>query len=427
MGTLQDVSDADADQHMRVEQSTDAMDTSQHVQQIATPTDTTPATPAPFQSHPSPSHVTPMTKREKRPSSTPGSAADTRRREANRLAAERSRGRQQEKVVALEMAIQAMGDENLRLKSEIARLEGHDADADDASHAANSADPLLPDAAMTATAVVEAATAAAAAASDPHAQAESHSRNILAALLSAPGVPLDEALAAGLAAAEADSDTATWMHGVESLFKDADASGRLGELAAIAAGQGEGSPGANGSQHQQEPPNGDALHKTRSGTPSAAAYILAGASSIAAALNQELEKALREDLDRTRAAIDRVERECNHLRGQTYQGDDDLDNDVPLSLPPGLIEYDASTLRAHTDDTNAQIEKLEAETNVLREVVVRMMDAHAEDKAKVHTLAEEVRDLGMDGGEQEREKVTTLLKALRATVTNLMNAPVVSR
>jgi hypothetical protein len=335
------------------------------------------------------------------------------------------------------MAVQALGEENLRLKGEIARLEGRDVEDPSAMGIDTS---VVPDQAVTAAAVVEAANAAAAAAAaeadkQAQAQADTQSRNILAALLSQPGVPLDEALAAGLAAD--DADTATWMHGVESLFKDAEASGRLGELAAVAAGQGEGSSSMNGSQQLQAHDavslgdvlinGGDRIHGVlQQITIPATGGTSIAAPAVAVAINSEMEKLLRDELAETRASIARVEQELARVRGQSVFDTVDPSIPMPMSLPPELFEEGFDELSARGEKINADIEQLNSEAAVLREVVARMTDAHAEEHDKVSAIAHELRALDMDGGEQERDKVSAVLKALRATITNLMTAPGVS-
>lgn len=369
---------------------------------------------------------TPVTRQRKaRNSSTPGSNADSRRREANRLAAERSRGRQQEKIVALEMAVQALGDENLRLKNEVARLEGRERD-DGGSQAGAVSNTMGVDHALTETTVaaVEAAAAAAVAAAEhTQAQQDSHSRNILAALLSGAGGTggIEDALGAGLDG-DADGEAANWMRGVESLFKEAEASGRLGELAAVAAGEGSDAV-------PHDAVLGDVLEDNRARQSSVVPMPSLGATTLAIALaiNNETEKLLRDDLAQTKAAIAHVEREMLRLRGLPVY-DNATDGDQPLSstIPEGIIGADDATVRARDDEMQGEITKLESEASVLREVVSRMRDAHTEESDKVKALAEDLRALGMDGGERERDQVSMVLRALRAQITTLMSVPGVS-
>lgn len=346
-----------------------------------------------------------------------GSSADARRREANRLAAERSRNRQHEKIIALEMAVQALGDENLKLKEEIERLEGREE---------GGADHNLPTGDQTATTVadVEAATAAAINAADTHNQ----QGNLLAALLSSSGSNIDE-----LTATLDPESEQNWMRGVESLFKDeVDVSGRLGELAAVAAGQ-EGD-GNNDQTSQGHTPAGDALSegsRSRGGSvygPTLPALATSSASAVAVAINAEMEKLLRDDIAKTKAAIARVERELTRARGQPVYEEGANDESIPLSatIPKELLEADNAALLNRSEEIKTEMANAESEAAVLREVIARMRNAHDEDEQKVEGLVSELRGLEMNGDERERDQIAGLLRGLRAHVTTRMNTPGVS-
>lgn len=378
----------------------------QHVQEVPE------AAEQPVQPAPTPA---PRGKRKSAAAST-GSSADARRREANRLAAERSRNRQHEKIIALEMAVQALGDENLKLKEEIERLEGREEGG--ANH------DMPGDQTATTVADVEAATAAAINAADTHNQ----QGNLLAALLSSSGSNIDE-----LTATLDPESEQSWMRGVESLFKDeADMSGRLGELAAVAAGQ-EGD-GNNDQTSQGHTPTGDALSegsRSRGGSvygPTLPALATSSASAVAVAINAEMEKLLRDDIAKTKAAIARVERELTRARGQPVYEDGANDESIPLpaTIPKELLEADNEVLLSRSEEIKTEMANAESEAAVLREVISRMRNAHAEDEQKVDGLVSELKELEMNGDERERDQIAGLLRGLRAHVTTRMNAPGVS-
>ncbi|KAL1412741.1 hypothetical protein Q8F55_000488 [Vanrija albida] len=370
---------------------------------------------------------TPTSTGRQRRKAAAASPVDSRRREANRLAAERSRGRQQEKIIALEMAIQALGDENLRLREDIQRLEGRSAD-----DAGTAGDQNIVNHEQTAAAVAAAAVEAANAVSVADAvdaQQDTNSRTILAALMSSAGVAtLDEALAAGLDG-DADSEAASWMQGVESLFKEAEASGRLGELAAVAAGQGgEGSTNDHsGLGDVLGGPSGRDRQASvlSSSTPASSSILASAASAVTAAINSEMEKLLQQDIAQTKTAIARVERELARLRGQPlYLEDGIVDEPVTLSLPEDLRGASDESVQTRTTEIQAEQAKLDGQAAVLREVVARMRDAHSQEERKLSGLVAELQALDVDGNtEVDREQTTTALKAVRAHITNLMNAP----
>lgn len=361
--------------------------------------------------------TTPAPRAKRKTGTTAGSSADARRREANRLAAERSRNRQHEKIIALEMAVQALGDENLKLKEEIERLEGREE---------GGASQDMPTGEQTATTVadVEAATAAAINAAD----SQNQQGNLLAALLSSSGSNIDE-----LTATLDPESEQSWMRGVESLFKDeVDVSGRLGELAAVAAGQ-EGDGNIDQSS-QGQTPTGDALSegsRSRGGSVyggTMPALATSTASAVAVAINTEMEKLLREDTAKTKAAIARVERELMRARGQPVYEDGANDDSIPLpaTIPKDILEADSQALLTKSEEIKNEMAKAESEAAVLREVVSRMRAARSEDQQKVDGLVSELKELEMDGGEREREQIAGLLRGLRAHVTTRMNAPGVS-
>ncbi|KAL7418437.1 hypothetical protein Q5752_006895 [Cryptotrichosporon argae] len=337
----------------------------------------------------------PATRRRKA-GATANPTADVKRKEANRLAAERSRLRQHEKQVALEMAVQALGDENARLRDEIANLEQRAAGATDdaapAAHGAGAGHGSVPVPAL----------AHVAAPDEP--MNDDQSRTILAALMSdASGIDF--------------GDGSVWMQGVENLIKEAEASGRLGEFAAIAATangeDGEGETGEAGGA-AADGAAGVAGGVTKEGARRATAAV--SASALAVAINAEVDKLLRDELASIKAAIARVE---GALAGAGHAADESA-SDAAAPIYADLVSLDADGLSRKLAETRAERAGLEDEARVLHEVVVRTKAANDADEQGIHALVGELHELGMDGGERERDKIAQILRATRSFVGGLL-------
>ncbi len=246
---------------------------------------------------------------------------------------------------------------------------------------------------------------------------DSHSRTILAALMSG----VDEAFANPTGDAEADE--ASWMQGVENLFKDAETSGRLGELAAVATGQGdEVAP----ETAVENPKQSETTQHTEE-SPSSAGYnrVLATAatvSAVAVAINAEMEKQLRDDLASTKAAIARVEREIARLRGEPTT--DELDDGVVFTtpLPEDIMSTDPEVLRGQSTQMYELIGKLEADLPGHRETVLRIRDARIEDETKLAGVITELQALDSDGSEAEKEKIGAVLSSIGGYVGSMLIA-----
>lgn len=320
---------------------------------------------------------------------------DPVRREANRRAAERSRGRQQEKVVALEMAVQTLSEENLRLKEEIARLEGKDAAPEAVPNIEQQQQPnLVPQVEPTPTFDAAAAAAVATQATNQH----------FLELL-AQGANFEDTLAnLNASGAEGDNPWAQLFSGSE-----VEVDGRLGQLAAVASNQAGEEP-----QQQQPPaPGSDVATSTKPAKP---------APISSAALTAEIEKSLQTDIANTKAAIARADRELARRRGQPVYGEDVQDEGEYVPTHADLFYADDAALATYSDKALQDTTKLEAEISVLREVVARMRESMEKEEAKVLPLEEELRQLNVDG-KRDQEGVTTVLRAVRGHITSLMNAP----
>lgn len=313
-------------------------------------------------------------------------SVDPVRREANRRAAERSRGRQQEKVVALEMAVQTLSDENLRLKEEIARLEGREAAPETLVNIEqpNLSTPVEPSPTFDAVAAAAVAT---------------HAQNQHFLELLAQGANFEDTLANLNSTEGGDNPWAQLFSGSE-----VEVDGRLGQLAAVASNQAGEEP-----QQQGAAVGADLASPTKT---------VKSAPISSAALTAEIEKSLQDDVASTKSAIARADRELARRRGQAVYGDV---SDGPYEPTYGeLFNADDAALVAHSDKAQQDRIQLEAEASVLREVISRMQDSMEEEEAKLLPLEEEMRMLNVDG---DREGVTSVLRALRGHITSLMSAP----
>ncbi|ORY33466.1 hypothetical protein BCR39DRAFT_520308 [Naematelia encephala] len=317
----------------------------------------------------------------------PGSAADFRRKEANRLAAERSRTRANEKRVALDNAAKTLAAENVRLKAEIAKLESQNTKSDAQGQGASQDEQ------------------------------DQHSRTILAALMS------DQAMNEALVAAGAD-ETA-WMQGVESLFKEADSSGRLGELAAVASGRNDDQDHTQPTTESQQNPLETSDAQVDDEAPLEFRYDAAKASAstsaaMAVAINAEMEKILREDLAKTKAHIARLERNISRLQEDPSA---ELESTSETSsLPASILSDDQQQLEEHATKIDEAIRDLQASLPDQRAAVLEAKDAKVEEESRVAALVEELFALGVEGGPEERSKVTQLLKGAGAFVGYLLTS-----
>ncbi|GMK56552.1 hypothetical protein CspeluHIS016_0303920 [Cutaneotrichosporon spelunceum] len=306
------------------------------------------------------------------PPPRPKKAADPVRREANRRAAERSRGRQQEKIVALEMAVQTLSDENLRLKDEIARLEGRD---------------IAPE---TITDIEEPPSVA---------PAESNQS-------------LDAAAAAAVASQVQNQHFLDlFAHGGDIPWaqllseSDAEVDGRLGQLAAVASNQAG-----------DEPPQPPSAPSTELVTPVRTRPAPVSSTS----LTTELEKLLQEEIASVKNAISRADRELARRRGQAVFGD--VPEDLYQPTYPELYEADDTVLAEHSAKIDIDMAELNIQASALREVTTRMRTSMEEEETKLLPLEEELRMLNVDG-QRDREGVTAVLRAFRGHLTSLMSAP----
>nr|ODN91566.1 hypothetical protein L204_05551 [Cryptococcus depauperatus CBS 7855] len=336
----------------------------------------------------------------------PGSAADFRRREANRLAADRSRSRQAEKAAGLEHTARALAEENARLKEQIAALENAleeyhpeiQSNQRQEEGRPTSIPPRNGESPQETQQSVEDGQI------QTHEQ-EAHSHTILAALTDITGVDFSE------------GNESNWMHGMESFLKETGESGRLGELAAVATGhEGEHMP----LQHPERPElNANAPFKQYASSNSTSTPETNAAIIIAAALNTEVERVLMEDLALTKAAVVKVERQISFV-GSENVNDEAAESTAASLLPNSIFSDEIEVLQSLFSEYQETISRLESELFPLRDNLVKTRDEKTAIEKKIVQLVKEIRSLGVNG-EEEKEKTLVSLKSIGGFVETLLN------
>lgn len=384
-----------------------------------------------------------------------GSEADLRRREANRMAADRSRSRAKERQAQIESTSKALSEEKARLEAEIAQLESQSSSARTlGQHSIESASGMPNEAPEFAGTGNEAQ--------------DSHSRTILAALMSAGSV--NEVFGG------ADGDDDAWMQGVEDMFKEAESSGRLSELAALAMGRngptGQQGPvdtqvaaleevqelpedrvivatepdqGANvdepvepvesvaplNSEEVRAAPdtnvnNGKAskFHKVEYSSTDAAAQT---ASAMAVLLNAEMERFLRDDIVASKAAITTVNKECERVKQlqetlETLAESDLVERDrVRINaLPDMLLSVDVDSIMAETKATEEKIAALEASLPEIRESVKKIIEEKLQHESLLAAGVSELQGV-LESGTEGKESIVKLLKSITGYVAHLLH------
>ena len=279
----------------------------------------------------------------------PGSSADFRRKEANRLAAERSRHRANKKQNALDVASEALEEENRRLKAELAELEG--------SHPTSvAALPSVDD-------------------TDP--EAAQHSRTILAALMDGVGDAMEK--------------DPNWIQGVENLIKEADASGRLGELATVASGRQDGPPQAESSSTSKRKRK---VGKTVAPRP---VEDQSSATTVTVAINGEMEALLQDELAQTKATIVRIEREIAQLRGEPMEQQEDP-IEASEMVEAEVLYADVDHLVSRNLQVLAEAEAIKTTLPGLREVAITAQDRRTEEGKRFKAAIDELKSQGDQAG-----------------------------
>lgn len=382
-----------------------------------------------------------------------GSEADFKRKEANRLAAERSRSRTTEKNKALNKAYAVLSTEHDELAAAIAEMEAA-AEVANAESERKARQERQERDQREVEAQVEAAIASAQQEMEGSGgtgtvgsgDRDRDERSLLAALMSG---------GMGMEGFENVGDD--WVQGVESLMKEVESSGRLGELAAVAAvpidqedvavgdveqqsqepdqHQGEGEEGVGeGNEASQKEAQGEMdvsmgklaeelMEESRGETispPKMTEFIYnpteaaaATANAVAIVLNAEIEKAVRDEVALTRAAIVRIEKEISKANG----------NDVEVEAGPPLLESDTfSNDQAELEKSLVAAEEirvaLEATMEEMTANVVAARVAKDHEEAKVAKGVEELHRIAQTVDDEEREKIMDVLKSIRGYIGN---------
>jgi hypothetical protein len=329
----------------------------------------------------------------------PGSTADYKRKEANRLAAERSRQRQAEHRASLHEAAKRLRTEQTQLKAEIARLEreavegvtfGFNEEQDVGKAQGSNESPVGVGVGVGVGMSNEAMEA--------EAEAQAHSRTILAALMS--DAEIDQAL------------VGQWMdqvgHGTE----------------------GEGPSTSNTTSHaptdqtlhtQTQP---DSRHRdTRS--PSIHSDNVppepAKPNGMGVALHAEMERHLREDLAATKIAIDQIGKEFMILRGEMERPIDEANLDeityihYNSPLPPNSFSMDEGVLSGIVESLENECLKVTNELPGLKEQLVELKESRIAEAERLKTLL-----AGLNISEDDRIVVDKLLKPLSTHLDDLL-------
>lgn len=375
-----------------------------------------------------------------------GSAADFRRREANRLAADRSRIRATEKRTSLEATFTTLTEDNARLKAEIEKLER------DAGHVDLSMQMHMPGLGMGMDHVAEG--------ENPNDAQDSHSRTILAALMSAgqhETFESDMAQALDGVGVGVGAGDDSWMQGMEDMLKDAETSGRLGELARLAAGR-NGPPGQEGGAVETDTPQADsataevpaqaseeeptnqpnaqpqavdpqidpALDKdgetpARKDEPAVPAQVVlkkidyhpeaalaAATSKIAVTLNADMEKIIRDELAVTKAVLASVNKEIARLEAlnEEERKSDPAKRDPErlACLPNEIFSDNGEALKLLAESGKAEVEVLEAKLPEYRGKVRVARTEKLEEEARLAKLVIELQKVSV-GGKRGVDKV----------------------
>lgn len=372
----------------------------------------------------------------------PGSTADFRRKEANRLAADRSRSRQAEKVGALQLALRSLGEENLRLRQDIAKMEaeqgisplpldqggdrsreGGQGQGQDLKHAlAPISDARLPAAGASGSGSTEEAVASAGTMSadgrladeETETEDQAHSRTILAALMS--DTDISQAL---------DED---WMNLVnQQPLQQEDA--RQPEAEATT-----GHDSTRPAEAEAGPSDGAAgvtVENTLNtmipevSTPSANPSSPSTTLPASVALHAEIEKYLRDDVAATKAAIARIEQEIANFSADLTGSNDKVEGDsqpqpdqaVPSNLPDGILSSKPTELNASIEAAHRQETELRERLPELRTAVARMWEARNEEHTKLFDLAN-----SMEVDEGERDVISAALQSISGYVSSMLGA-----
>jgi hypothetical protein len=340
----------------------------------------------------------------------PGSTADYKRKEANRLAAERSRSRQAEQRAILHEAVHQLRAEQQKLKADIARLEEeasgsrgsgftlpqHDQRPDEPISSEMTSTPVLPattgddqvgDESNTAGGIAMTSTEAL----EAEAEAQAHSRTILAALMS--DAEIDQALVGEWMdhVSEAEAGPSTSTPSVPT---------NLAEQTLLLP-ERQLPQRETGSPHDETAPTQDT----------------AKPNGLAVALHAEMERYLREDLAATKIAIDQVEQEFLILRGEIERPtlEDGSSRQYVSPLPVKSYSVDSDEFSAVIESLEGECRRVQSTLPELKQGLVKLKDSRI---AEAEKLKNRLLDLNIE--ETDKPVVDKLLKPLSTHLNDLL-------
>ena len=374
---------------------------------------------------------------------TPGSTADYKRKEANRLAAERSRNRQNEKRASLNAAAQRLREEQARLRAEIAKLENEDGQGEGegiGQHIERTNEFLLshhnphnePSKQLDNQETEADVTGSGASvggdqlnnthgptgagmtseAMEAEAEAQAHSRTILAALMS--DAEIDQAL------------VGQWMEQVGHGDQEAGPSSNNGQGQGTNDSQAEATlepqsqtevaiqsePGPlTRTQIQTRAPS-----STRDDDDSAPDEVIKP-NGLAVALHSEMERYLREDLAATKIAIDQIDKEFAILRGDLKRPteEDGTEKEYISPLPADACSTDRNILSTIVNTIEEEARRTGDSLPGLKETLIDLKESRIGEAERLKTLLS-----NLSISDEDRVIVDKLLKPLSAHLDELL-------
>lgn len=334
-----------------------------------------------------------------------GSTADYRRKEANRLAAERSRSRQSERRAGLDAAFKKLSEDNARLADEIARLERTgDGDGATQDRLAEAVSALqTPDQHGDRDTTMQADEGVGHDIMDAEAEAQAHSRTILAALMS--DAEINQALGDNWMDHVDDSEVAapeqSAPHEVEqdnAILMQPDAN----------PDDSADKPELLPQQQVSSTPVAQALGQSEADTVASSQRQ----NAFAVALHAEMERHLRDDLAATKAAIDQIDKELSALRGES-QG---AYTAYVSSLPTDYISSDPAALASVLALLDHEMSGVSERMVTYKVEAARLRDSRLSEAQRLQNLLD-----GISAEGEDAEALEKILKPLQSHVADIIN------
>jgi hypothetical protein len=344
-----------------------------------------------------------------------GSTADYKRKEANRLAAERSRSRQAERRANLVAASQRMAEEQRLILDEIARLEAEASGGTGSGagvgvgvgsgsgytlhrHQADEKHEPEPAPAVNQRPSIEqnpgdqgSSVMTTTEAMEAEAEAQAHSRTILAALMS--DAEINQAL------------VGDWM----------DQDEQEGDTSQVA-------PTSNHANNAPAPNQEESSEQLQAHSPvtqhqqEEAVASDTGKPGMAVSLHAEMERHLRDDLAATKIAIDQVEKELAVLRGI----DPPAEGEQPTyesPLPANITSTDPVALDSLIETLESEHQQLAVQLPKVKERVATLMESRTAEAERLKTLLLKLR---VD--DEDKAAVDKILKPLSTHLDELLQS-----